>query len=343
MGYGPRYRDFYEYEEVTMNSGTKNTFAVQLGLLLIATALGANRFENHWYDGNAELATYRIEEMRYGEMRTGVRTMVFVTEPMRLSTYIKPDTKLSRDEQIDVVKLNDLLKFPTGVYDYSIMTSTFAAVEEKKGIPLMSAMKVAFSGQEWCGMVYERYIRERNAFTGELFSYFESEGERQFTLPLDNSPEPEENLWILIREMKGQFLKTGGSRRFALIPSVWHRRKSHTPVRVVDAVVRKSNPTEVTTTLGTFDAHEFTWSYEDGTTSVLVEEAWPHRILSWKERDGSTGYVMKIRREPYWRIHDNDDLHVRDSLALKSLFHIDIPEQRKGRSLTSQPQTRQKE
>ena len=308
-----------------MNTGTKRNIVVQLGLLMIITTLSANQFENHWYDGNAELATYRIEEMRYGELREGIRIMVFVTEPMQLSTHIKPDTKLPGDEQIAVIKLNDLMKFPTGVYDYSIMSSTFSAVEKKGDIPPMSAMKVAFSGQEWCGMVFERYVRKNEEFSGELFSYFESEGEQQFSIPLDNGPVPEENLWILIREMKGRFVKSGQSRRLPLVPSAWHRRKSHTPVRVVEATVTKSEPTKISTAIGAFDAHEFEWGYENHSTSVLVEKAWPHRILSWKERDGSHGSVMSVRREPYWRIHDNDDLHVRDSLALESVFHSTPP------------------
>ncbi len=310
-----------QVEEARMDAGRNQKIAFLLGVFVIVTGLEADRFKGHWYDGNAELATYRIEEMRYGELRNGVRVMVFVTEPMRLATHIKPDEKLPDDEQIAVIKLNDLLKFPTGVYDYSIMTSTFSSVEKKNDIPLMSAMKVAFSGQEWCGQVYERYIRKSKTFSGELFSYFESEGEKEFAIPLDNNPEPEENLWILIRELKEPFLQPGHNRRLRLIPSTWHRRKTHTSPRVVEAMVTKSKPTKVPTALGTLKAHEFTWSYEDGTTSVLVEKAWPHRILSWKERDGGSGTVLRVRREPYWRIHDNDDLHVRDSLALKRVYH----------------------
>ncbi|MBD3393705.1 MAG: hypothetical protein GF410_16955, partial [Chitinivibrionales bacterium] len=67
-----------------------NMFAVAL----VAFEPRADQFSDLWYDGNAELSTYEITEMRYGEPRKGSRVMVFVTEPMRLSTHIKPDVKL---------------------------------------------------------------------------------------------------------------------------------------------------------------------------------------------------------------------------------------------------------
>jgi len=69
--------------------------------------------------------------------------MVFVTEPMRLTSHIEPDTDLPPSQKIEVLKLNDLRKFPTGIYDYSVMTSVFASVEVRKTIPLFGAMKVA--------------------------------------------------------------------------------------------------------------------------------------------------------------------------------------------------------
>lgn len=60
-------------------------------LLFISGVISANEFDKLWYDGNAEISVYNLTEQRYGEPRKGVRIMVFVTEPLRLTTLIKPD------------------------------------------------------------------------------------------------------------------------------------------------------------------------------------------------------------------------------------------------------------
>ncbi|MBN1982369.1 MAG: hypothetical protein JW795_12625, partial [Chitinivibrionales bacterium] len=134
---------------------------VLLGFCASASADTADqaRFTKLWYDGNAEISTYELQESRYGELRRGIRTLVFVTEPMRLSTHIKPDAALPPAEMIRVIKMNDLRKFATGIYDYSVMTSVFTAVEEKIAYPMMGTMKVSFSSQEWCGQVFDRIVR----------------------------------------------------------------------------------------------------------------------------------------------------------------------------------------
>lgn len=284
-----------------------------------ARADAAKSFYSLWYDGNAEISTYALKESRYGEIREGQRVMVFVTEPMRRSTHIKPDVKLPPAEQVKVIKLNDLRKFPTGIYDYSVMTSVFAAVEEKPGIPLLGTMKVAFTGQEWCGTVFERYLREGDTYEGVLYSYFESDGETTYSVPVRGEVEAEETLWLRIRELKGPWLREGESRKMRLIPAVWDRRKRHVPASVVDAVVTKGSAKDVKvvhTALGKIPARPFAWKTPQGTTTVWVEDAWPHRILSWSEADGSSGTLLASRREPYWKRHGTEDIGLRDSLRL---------------------------
>ena len=75
------------------------------------------------------ITTYKITEMRYNEPREGVRIMVVVTEPLSMMTFVKPDSDLPSDKKIEVLKLNDLRKFTTGIYEYSVMTSVFAYVD----------------------------------------------------------------------------------------------------------------------------------------------------------------------------------------------------------------------
>jgi hypothetical protein len=247
--------------------------------------------------------------------------MVFVTEPMRLTTHIKPDEALPDSEAVEVLKLNDLRKFPTGIYDYSVMTSVFSAVEEENGIPLFGTMKVAFSAQEWCGTVAERMVREESRYEGALYSYFESEGEQSWSLPHRDEVEAEENLWIAVRELRGPMMAEGETREIRIVPAAWNRRKRHKAPAIVTATLAKGTPAEHRTDLGSIEARPFTWRVdgEEEGTMVWVETAYPHRILSWEEPDGTHGEIQASRREPYWKQNANRHRHLRNRLRLPAL------------------------
>ena len=48
-------------------------------------------FKNYWYQGKAEVASYKLEQARYGEMRDGHAVLVFVTEDFSKSKQVKLD------------------------------------------------------------------------------------------------------------------------------------------------------------------------------------------------------------------------------------------------------------
>jgi hypothetical protein len=288
-----------------------------LQILFMAALLHADSaaFGKLWYDGNAEIATYALQESRYGELREGTRVMVFVTEPMRLATHIKPDTKLPEDKMVRVIKLNDLRKFTTGIYEYSVMTSVFAAVEKKLGFENMATMKISYSSQEWCGQVFERLVRTAQKYEGMLYSYFESEGEESYGFDA-SGVETEDNLWIRVRELNGELLKEGESRKLRLIPSRWIIRKSHVPTVIVDATLSKGKPELRQSALGKIPTIPFSWKIGEGTTVVYVEQKYPHRIVEFKERDGSSGKLIAAQRQPYWQQNANRFAEKRIPLGL---------------------------
>lgn len=290
---------------------------IMLSVLMLTTPPAfTDPFQKLWYDGNAEISVYDLNESRYGEMRRGKRVMVSVTEPMRLSTYIKPDVRLEASQKIDVIKLNDVLKFNTGIYDYSVMTSVFSSVDDTRDIPGLSAMKVSFSAQEWCGNVFEILKRRDNRYEGRLYSYFESDGEPVHRVPFQGRTEPEDNLWLMVRELKGPLLEAGEKLEITIIPSSWKRRKVHEPIKTYPAVISKERSGKIRTRAGRYPSNLFTWSYPGQTVRVWVEAEYPHRILKWEESDGSGGILAATSREPYWKQNRNKDLGIRKRLTL---------------------------
>ena len=85
-------------------------------LLLLGAATGeAADFYAHWGDGKAELSSYKIVQPRYGELREGYGVMIFVTEDINRRTLIKVESSTPDKDRLYVLKLNNVLKFTTGL------------------------------------------------------------------------------------------------------------------------------------------------------------------------------------------------------------------------------------
>ena len=74
-------------------------------------------FYGHWADGMAEISSYRVVQPRYGENREGHGVMIFVTEDLNRNTMIKVESPTPKEDRLYVLKLNNVLKFTTGIYD----------------------------------------------------------------------------------------------------------------------------------------------------------------------------------------------------------------------------------
>lgn len=104
-------------------------------------------FNNYWYSGKAELNSYELKQSRYGEIRNGEALLIFVTEPFSLNKQVKLDNpRDAGSDQVSVMKLNAVRKFPTGIYDYTISSSTFTPINSKKH---PHTLKSNTSIQEW--------------------------------------------------------------------------------------------------------------------------------------------------------------------------------------------------
>lgn len=280
----------------------------QSTLELSAKAGASSSFWQHWGDGKAELSGYRITTMRYGQPREGQVVLIYVTEPLDKRTLIKDD-KAPREQAIQVLKLNQMLKFDTGIYPYSLMTSVFSAVDDL-GKERFSPLKIAFSGQEWCGHVYHQVRPAADHFLSNLRSYFASEGDRGEVVSTAAGVLYEDALLIQLRELDGPFAG-GGDWSGELVPALWEARKAHRPLRPVAAQIKRS--------VGQRDGvavTRFELRYGDVLKTYEVEKAFPRRVLAWQKSDGERASIAKTARLPYWSLHDNGDEKLREKLGL---------------------------
>lgn len=302
----------------------KNFICSFLLILLIACAPSNSQekmveqpkdFNDYWYAGEAEITSYQLEQARYGEIHDGEAVLVFVTEPFSKSKQVKLDDW--RDESADnvsVMKLNMTKKFLTGIYPYSMMMSTFTPVSYDQ---YPDPFKVTTSAQEWCGHTFMQLNHEEENYRLRGFSYFESEGDVDVSVP---DVILEDELWTRIR-LNPKSLPLG---EIEILPSTFYLRLRHQEAKPMEANASKL---DVHTSEFSDDPHRiYTLEYQNRKLSIYYENEFPFTILGWDdtymsgfgEPEMLTSKAKRINtiKSAYWGKNSNKDRELRKELGL---------------------------
>lgn len=261
--------------------------------------------ESYWYKGEAEISSYSLEQARYGEIRKGTSVLVYVTEPFSSNEFVKSDHQSAGD--VSVLKLNRTKNFVTGVYPYSMMTSSFMPFDK----PIHS-LKISSSSQEWCGHTFME-MKNKNGLEFKINSYFQGESTKT---NLKKYP-LEDDIWSLIRLLPNR-LPQGD---LLMIPSFFYLRLQHIDTKAYK-VSAKLNRYE--------DKVEYTLIYPalNRSLKIIFESNFPNKILSWEEiyDDGfgpnkksliTKGTLLETIKSAYWNKHSNADQYLRKDLKLE--------------------------
>ena len=144
-------------------------------------------FRDYWYNGQAEISHYKLDQVQYGAVNPGEAVLIFVTEDFRTDTQVKLESD-AKDKATSVLKLNSIRRFVTGIYDYSLYSSVFTPTNTKK---YNHSLKVTMSSQDWCGQVYNQLNLSGNKYDVMVRSYFEKNATEDFKICLlYTSPSP---------------------------------------------------------------------------------------------------------------------------------------------------------
>jgi hypothetical protein len=277
--------------------------AVWVAFVALAVPASGQDFWKHWGDGKAEVNGYRLSQPRYGEKRTGTAVLIYVTEDFSDRLRVKADPgRHPEEDTYPVLKLNAVRDFPTGIYDYNVMTSTFVRVG--RGWPVA---KVSFSSQEWCGHVWHQLVPRDDAIDGVFHSYFDGEADGEDTLDRPEDGLLEDALPIVLRGLREPFLAAGESQTVPLLPSLFHSRLQHEPLAWSSATIsRAAEPGRVTVPAGSFEVTVYTVEVADGRTlSFAIESAAPHRLVRQTGPGGEELALTGSKRLPYWQLNRN--------------------------------------
>lgn len=265
---------------------------------LSSNAQLSQEFKQHWFDGYAEINSYALIQSRYGEQRNGSAVLIYVTEDFLADEQVKANQKSSTT--IPVLKSNRTKNFRTGIYPYSIMSSSFSSL--RKGHPLI---KSAASIQEWCGQSYLQLNTKEDKMALISHSYFEGEADQEVSLPNTIS---EDELWNRVR-FSPENLPTG---EFDLLPSLEGIRLNHISAKIVTA---KGELEEGKYTL-TIAAHK-------RKLILYFSSEFPYTIEGWEEHYTSKGNAyssiakrIHTERRQYWRENNKASENLRTPFKL---------------------------
>lgn len=260
----------------------------------------SGEFKAHWFDGKAEVASYALTQMRYGEAREGHAVLIFVKEPFLYNEQVKANS--SSELSFDVMKLNTTKTFNTGIYPYSIMQSTFSPLSIDE-----HAVKISASTQEWCGQTYMQ-LNNRDDFEITSHSYFEGEADQNLHL---EETTLENEIWTKLR-INPTEIQTGNQN---IIPDFSYIRLNHIPTKAYEAELIQEQKQDTLLT-------KFVYKDLDRILNIYQSVSFPFEILKWEEKTSEAdknftqAVLQKSIRIDYWNKNSNTFAFLRDSLKL---------------------------
>lgn len=287
-------------EQATVDLAGVNTTVAELEKRQLSES-----FKAYWYAGQAEISSYQLEQARYGEIHEGEAVLVYVTEPFAAKKQVKADKH--RNSNIDVLKLNSTKKFLTGIYPYSMMSSTFSPLKQKD-----HAIKSTFSVQEWCGQTYLQ-LNNREQFELTLHSYFERDADQQIKL---EKQALENDVWNTIR-INPKELAVG---EITMIPNLEYLTLQQKEKKAYAATASLNQE-------GFMSTYSLHYPKLNRSLRIRFTTQFPHIIESWEETTtsdfGQAGKTLTTKAKriksikiDYWNRHNVSDLVYRDSLGL---------------------------
>ena len=223
------------------------------------------------WTGGAELNRYQLEQQRYGEIRKGQAMLVFVREPFLKDRQVKDESGRGNYE---VLKMNSIRDFLTGVYPYHTMVSVFQPLEEGTA---GKALKVTSSVQEWCGHTFTQSNRRKGVISTEVKSYFEKEDAQIFEEK--RAVYLEDEIWTALR-LDPLGLPVGEVK---MVPGALFSCLSHH-----EPVAEEAQTRWVAGKDGKTVIYEITYPQSGRVLAIEIQKKLPYTIQSWKESKGQT-------------------------------------------------------
>lgn len=242
--------------------------------------------DSYWNDGKAEFSIYGAEIVRYGIPRQCEVLHILVREPFDPKQLVKPEDP-KRAEAFPVLKMNQILHVPTGLYVYQQMHSNFWRVSDAR------LLKFSLTSNDSCGNTYKEARRNGPQLAYEFRTYWDgmAGGQENITPPADGYFYDE--LPWLVRTL--DFGKTGETE-IQLAGSAIHSKKDSFEFKPAKfSFAKKERFIEVTL------------QHAAGQDRFALDAPFPHLLREWIAADGSRLKMKRNLKVDYWNYNKPGD------------------------------------
>ncbi|MBA2271869.1 MAG: hypothetical protein H0W20_14930 [Chthoniobacterales bacterium] len=242
---------------------------------------------NYWGDGKAEFSIYGAEIVRYGEPRQCEVLHILVREPFDPKQLVKPEGPM-RPDTIAVLKMNQILHVPTGLYVYQQMHASFWRVDNSQ------LLKFSLTSNDSCGNTYKEARRHGDQFTYDFRTYWDGMAAgTEEVKPPPNGHFYDELPW-LVRTI--DFTKPGTEFEIQLAGSAINSKKdsfTFQPAKVSFTADRRAINVKV--------------QHAGGGDEFILDRDPPHLLREWKAADGSRLKMKRNLKVDYWNYNKTGD------------------------------------
>ncbi|MBA2432884.1 MAG: hypothetical protein H0V56_12360 [Chthoniobacterales bacterium] len=239
--------------------------------------------QNHhyWGDGKAEFSIYGAQIVRYGEPRETEVLHILVREPFDPKQGVKPED-WKQPGMTAVLKMNQILHVPTGLYVYQQMHSNFWRVDDAK------LAKFSLTSNDSCGNTYKEARRDGDKFTYEYRTYWDgmAAGSEPVT-PAANGYFYDELPW-LVRTI--DFSKPEGEFEIQLSGSAIHSKKDNFEWQPAKVSFKAADDRFINVQV----------QHGAGADEFVLDRHGPHLLREWKQADGSRLKMKRMLKVDYW-------------------------------------------
>ena len=242
---------------------------------------------SYWNDGKAEFDIYDAQIMRYGQPRQTEVLHILVREPFDLKQMVKPDD-WQRPGIIQVLKLNQILHIPTGLYVYQQMHSNFWRVDNAR------LAKFSLTSNDSCGNTYKEARRGGEIFAYQWHTYWDgmAEGREKVTLPPNGFFYDE----LPLRVRTIDFSKPSGDFEIQLAPTIINSRKEELIWKPAQVHFESTDRVIYVTVQHTAGLDKF-----------VLDRDFPYLLRTWEAADGSRLKMKRSLKVDYWNYHKLGD------------------------------------
>ena len=246
---------------------------------------------DYWNDGKAEFNIYSGSVARYGEPRAGSRVIhILVRENFAPEALVKADD-WRQQGAYPVLKLNQILHVPTGLYVYQQMHSAFWRVADGE------LVKATLTSNDSCGNSFKLIEAAGDQLRYEWDTYWQGMVAGDETIARPAGGVFYDELPALVRTI--DFARGARSFEVPLAASIIGSRKDEIAFPMATVSVDPQSG--------------------DGTISVSVEHAAgsdefllaaepPHLLLAWRRADGGMLELEHSLKVDYWNYNQPGDL-----------------------------------